>query len=225
MRKYVIIVAGGKGVRMGENTPKQFLPIGKNKPVLIYTIEAFYKYDPQIKIILVLPKEQRKYWEKLCDLLNFTIKHSIVDGGATRYHSVKNGLSVVTDNNSVVGIHDGVRPFVSESVIAGCYTVAQSHKAVIPVIDIVETIREITGDGTRTVNRDNYKIVQTPQVFDTKLLKRAYSQDYDPLFTDDASVVEGLGETIFMVAGNRENIKITTQYDLKIAGALLQCST
>lgn len=225
MKKYAIIVAGGKGLRMGKEIPKQFLPIGEDRPILFYTIEAFYKNDPRIKILLVLPREQQKYWAELCKTHNFTIKHTIVNGGETRYHSVKNGLAMVTDTDSVVAIHDGVRPFVAQAVISGCYTVAQTHRSAIPVIDIVETLREVTEEGTHTVNRDHYKIVQTPQVFDTKLLKEAYSQEYNPLFTDDASVVEALGKEIFMVPGNRENIKITTPYDMKIAGVLLKCST
>jgi len=218
MQKYVIIVAGGKGLRMGGEIPKQFIPVG-GKPVLMHTINAFYKYDPNIHIILVLPKEQQEYWRNLCDEYNFSIIHHIASGGDTRFHSVKSGLQLVGEEG-IVGIHDGVRPFVSEQVIADCYTQAVEKEAVIPVIDVVETVREIEKDISKTVDRNNYKLVQTPQVFTVSLLKDAYRQDYVNTFTDDASVVEATGKKVFLVKGNRENIKITTPFDLKVAKVL-----
>jgi len=221
--KYALIVAGGKGLRMGGELPKQFLPIGMGKPVLMYTIEAFHKYDNDLSIIVVLPASQQEYWRELCKQFNFNIPHQIVDGGETRYHSVKNGLEYVTAD-SLVAVHDGVRPFVSQEVISNCYNLAKIHKAVIPVIGVVETVREVNNGISRTVNRDQYKLVQTPQVFDSNLLKEAYEQAYTNEFTDDASVVEAMGVSIYMAEGNRENIKITTPFDLKIANALLECS-
>lgn len=185
----VLIVAGGKGLRMGSDLPKQFLPIG-GKPVLMHTIEAFHHFDRTMKIILVLPQEQQTYWQELCAKHSFVIEHTVVDGGETRFHSVKNGLACV--NSGLVGVHDGVRPFVSPEVIKRCYELAAIKKAVIPVIDVVETVRHITETGSETVSRNDYKLVQTPQVFDAELLKQAYAQEYTPFFTDDASVVEAM---------------------------------
>lgn len=214
----VLIVAGGKGLRMGSDLPKQFLPIG-GKPVLMHTIEAFHHFDRTMKIILVLPQEQQTYWQELCVKHSFVIEHTVVDGGETRFHSVKNGLACV--NSGLVGVHDGVRPFVSPEVIKRCYELAAIKKAVIPVIDVVETVRHITETGSETVSRNDYKLVQTPQVFDAELLKQAYAQEYTPFFTDDASVVEAMGIPVCLVEGNRENIKITTPFDLKISSALV----
>ena len=217
--EYALIVAGGKGLRMGGDLPKQFLPIG-GKPVLMRTIEAFYTCNPEIQIILVLPCSQQAYWSELCRKHHFLLPHSIADGGRTRFHSVKSGLKLVK-TPGLVGVHDGVRPFVAREVITRCYALAIEKQAVIPVTDIVETVRHLDADKSRTVSRDEYKLVQTPQVFDAELLKRAYEQPYSPRFTDDASVVEALGVPVFLTAGNRENIKITTPFDLKIAAALL----
>lgn len=217
--KYALIVAGGKGLRMGTELPKQFLPIG-GKPVLMRTLEAFYTYDPEIHLILVLPHSQQNYWKQLCEEYQFTLAHVIADGGDTRFQSVKNGLDLVT-TPGLVGVHDGVRPFVSQEVIAGGYALAEKKKAVVPVIDVVETIRHLEGERSVTVGRDEYKLVQTPQVFDAHLLKEAYEQPYSTHFTDDASVVEALGIPVFLTMGNRENIKITTPFDLKIATALI----
>jgi 2-C-methyl-D-erythritol 4-phosphate cytidylyltransferase len=218
MKKQVIIVAGGKGLRMGGELPKQFLPI-KGKPVLMRTIEVFYNYDPFLKIIVVLPHEQQDYWTQLCLDYNFCIPFYVVDGGDTRFQSVKNGLALV-DDDGLVGIHDGVRPFVSPEVIARCFDEAATKEAVVPVIEMVETVRHLTDNGSKTVNRDEYKLVQTPQVFIVSLIKRAYAQGYTSAFTDDASVVEALGVQVSLVQGNRENIKITTPYDIKVANSL-----
>lgn len=218
MIRTALIVAGGKGLRMGSELPKQFLLIGR-KPVLMYTIEVFYRFDETMKIILVLPREQQSYWRELCHKHHFSIEHMIVDGGETRFHSVKNGLYYA--ESGLVGVHDGVRPFVSQQVLKRCYELAVTQKAVIPVIDVVETVRHLTDAGSETVNRNNYKLVQTPQVFDTNLLKQAYAQEYTPFFTDDASVVEAMGISVCLAEGNRENIKITTPFDLKISNVLV----
>ncbi|KAA6351056.1 hypothetical protein EZS27_001619 [termite gut metagenome] len=221
--KYALIVAGGKGLRMGSKLPKQFLPIGK-KAILMYAVEAFYTYDSEIKIILALPAEQQSLWKQLCADACFAIPHTVVSGGETRYQSVKNGLALIKENG-LVGVHDGVRPLVSPQVIARCYKEAETKKAVIPVIDMIETVRKVNQGKSHTVNRNDYKQVQTPQVFDVELLKRAYSQDFNPSFTDDASVVEAMNVPVYLTEGSRENIKITTPFDLKIAEALLLCST
>lgn len=221
MKKYILIVAGGKGLRMGADIPKQFLPIG-GKPVLMRTIETFYKYDSSIDMILVLPVEQQDYWKSLCKEYAFSIPHRIVNGGNSRFHSVKNGLALV-EGEGLVGVHDGVRPFVSQEVIGRCFSDAEKKKAVIPVVGMVETVRHLLGTGSETVDRDAYKLVQTPQVFSISLLKEAYQQEYTPEFTDDASVVEAMGVSVSLVEGNRENIKLTTPFDLIVANALVEC--
>lgn len=227
---YVIIVAGGKGLRMGSDIPKQFLPIG-GKPVLMRTLERFREYSPTLQIILVLPKAQQDYWRQLCQQYQFPLpveegvrggSYLLADGGETRFHSVQNGLALIPDDaEGVVGVHDGVRPFPSIEVIRNCYETAREKKAVIPVIPVVETVRQLEGATSFTVPRDDYRLVQTPQCFDIQLLKAANRQPYNDGFTDDASVVEAYGFDITLVEGNRENIKITTPYDLKIAEALI----
>ena len=203
---------------MGGDIPKQFLLVC-GKPVLMRTLEAFHAYDASMRLILVLPVSQQAYWKQLCEEYQFELVHEIANGGDTRFHSVKNGLALV-EEDGLVGVHDGVRPFVSQEVISRCYEEAVSLKAVIPVIGVVETVRHLTEEGSETVPRDQYKLVQTPQVFDVTLLRRAYQQEYTDLFTDDASVVEALGEKVYLVEGNRENIKLTTPFDLKLAELL-----
>lgn len=230
---YVIIVAGGKGLRMGSDIPKQFLPIG-GKPVLMRTLERFCEYSADLQIILVLPEAQQAYWHQLCEEYHFDVKYTLANGGQTRFHSVQNGLAKVPDDaEGVVGVHDGVRPFPAVEVIKNCFETARTAKAVIPVIPVVETVRELTGTSTMsseqdsgitvssvTVPRDKYRLVQTPQTFDIQLLKAANRQPYNDGFTDDASVVESYGHAITLVEGNRENIKITTPYDIIVAEAL-----
>lgn len=218
--KNVIIVAGGKGLRMGGDIPKQFIPVN-GKPVLMHTLENFYSYDNNINIILVLPVDHQDYWKSLCCEYSFSVPHCIADGGETRFHSVKNGLDLINDNSGVVGVHDGVRPFVSHEVIDNCFSSAELGLAAVPVIDVVETVRFMKDEAESvTVPRDKYKLVQTPQVFPVSMLKNAYNQPYTPDFTDDASVVEAMGVKVTLVKGNRENIKLTTPFDLKIAEVL-----
>ena len=218
---YIVIVAGGKGLRMGSDIPKQFLPIG-GKPVLMRTLERFREYSADLQIILVLPEAQQDYWRQLCEKYHFDVKYQLANGGQTRFHSVQNGLALVPDDaEGVVGVHDGVRPFPCIEVIRNCFETARTAKAVIPVIPVVETVRHLEGERSVTVPRDEYKLVQTPQTFDIQLLKAANRQPYNDGFTDDASVVESYGHEITLVEGNRENIKITTPYDLKIAEVLL----
>ena len=219
---YVIIVAGGKGLRMGSDIPKQFLPIA-GKPVLMRTLERFRAYSSALQIILVLPEAQQDYWQELCKQYDFKVDYQLANGGQTRFHSVQNGLALVPDDaEGVVGVHDGVRPFPSIDVIRNCYDTARTAKAVIPVIPVVETVRQFLSDnsGSITVPRDHYRLVQTPQTFDIQLLKAANRQPYNDGFTDDASVVESYGHAITLVEGNRESIKITTPYDIVVAEAL-----
>ena len=217
MNYFAVIVAGGKGLRMGGDVPKQFLPID-GKPILMHTIEAFRRAIEDIKIVLVLPTEQQDYWRMLCEEHFFRSPEMIANGGETRFHSVRNGLALLPDYaDAVVGVHDGVRPFVSAETIQRCYNAAAEGKAVVPVVPVVETIRQILPDGRSiTRPRDEYRLVQTPQTFPLALLKEAYRQPFSEAFTDDASVVEALGKEITMVEGNRENIKITTPSDLKL---------
>ena len=215
---YVIIVAGGQGLRMGGDVPKQFLPIG-GRPVLMHTIERFADDTEDVQIILVLPREQIEYWFDLGDKYHFGVEHWIVAGGETRFHSVQNGLAQSPDDaEGLVAVHDGVRPLVSEAVITRCFDEALTKKAVVPVVPVVESLRHVS-EGAKP--RADYRLVQTPQVFDIQLLKRAYRQPFSESFTDDASVVESLGHSITMVEGNRENIKITTPFDLKIAEVII----
>ena len=227
---YVIIVAGGKGLRMGSDIPKQFLPIG-GKPVLMRTLERFREYSAELQIILVLPEAQQEYWNELCNRYDFQVEYQLANGGETRFHSVQNGLALIPDDaEGVVGVHDGVRPFPSIEVIRNCYETARTTKAVIPVIPVVETLRHLlnkhctmhNAQSSETVPRNEYRLVQTPQTFDIQLLKAANRQPYNDGFTDDASVVESYGHDITLVEGNRENIKITTPYDLVIAECILQ---
>ena len=220
---YIIIVAGGKGLRMGSDIPKQFLPIG-GKPVLMRTMERFREYSADLQIILVLPEAQQDYWQELCKRYDFQIDYQLANGGQTRFHSVQNGLALVPDDaEGVVGVHDGVRPFPSIEVIRNCFETAREKKAVIPVIPVVETVRHLITQkcNSETVPRGDYRLVQTPQTFDIQLLKAANRQPYNDGFTDDASVVESYGHQITLVEGNRENIKITTPYDIVVAEAIL----
>ena len=218
MSDYVIIVAGGKGLRMGSDIPKQFLPIG-GRPVLMRTLERFREYSADLQIILVLPEAQQSYWQQLCQQHQFKIAYLLANGGETRFHSVQNGLALIPDNaEGVVGVHDGVRPFPSIDVISRCYETARRTGAVVPVVPVVETLRHVA-EGTKP--HGDYRLVQTPQTFDIQLLKAANRQPYNDGFTDDASVVEASGFDITLVDGNRENIKITTPYDLKIAEVLI----
>ena len=216
----VIIVAGGKGLRMGGDIPKQFLPVG-GKPILMHTIERFLQYDASMQVVLVLPQSQQGYWQSLCEEYRFSQPYTLANGGETRFHSVKNGLACVSSEATLIGVHDGVRPFVSLSTIRACYDEAARSEAVVPVIDVVETVRHLQGkSGSVTVPRSEFKLVQTPQVFSASLLRQAYAQPYIEFFTDDASVVERFGHPVTLVQGNRENIKITTPFDLQVAAAL-----
>ena len=221
MKKNVIIVAGGKGLRMGNDLPKQFIPIG-GKPVLMRTIEAFYRFDQDINIILVLPLSHQDYWKSLCEEYNFSIEHLIANGGETRFHSVKNGLALVADG--LVGVQDGVRPFGSVEMIKRCFDAAEEeYPAVIPVIDSTDSLREVVDeDKSRIVDRSKIRLVQTPQVFDVNVLKKAYQTDFKETFTDDASVVEAMGVNVHLVKGEVTNIKITTPLDLNIGELIIR---
>ena len=214
LMKSIIIVAGGKGLRMGGDIPKQFIVVDR-RPILMHTIDRFFQYDPKMQIVVVLPESQQDYWVELCRQYSFTTPHEVANGGAERFHSVLNGLQRVSPEATLIGVHDGVRPYVSLEVIDRCYQAASQSGAAIPVIDVYETLRHITPQGSVTVPRSEYKLVQTPQVFQSNLLRRAYQQPFTTAFTDDASVAEALGHSISLVEGNRENVKITTPADLR----------
>lgn len=219
MKQSIIIVAGGKGLRIGGEIPKQFIPIG-GKPILMHTIEAFYNYNNNINIILVLPASHQEYWAELCTQYNFTIPHVIANGGETRFHSVKNGLQLVSEG--IVGVHDGARPFASKQLIKACFDKAMTDKAVIPAIPSTDSLREIQDDGkSKIVDRSKIVSIQTPQVFDVATLKKAYKVEFNNTFTDDASVVEAMSIDVTLVPGEDTNIKITTPIDLKIGELIL----
>ncbi|MDP2887393.1 MAG: 2-C-methyl-D-erythritol 4-phosphate cytidylyltransferase [Bacteroidota bacterium] len=220
MKKFVIIVAGGSGSRMGSEIPKQFLQLCE-KPVLMHTIQVFFDFDPESELILVLPDAQKNLWKELCLKHSFSLPQQIVSGGETRFHSVQNGLKLIQEEG-IVFIHDGVRPLVSRETLERCNHMAQKNGNAIPVLSINESLRKQKGLQSVSVDRTLYLSVQTPQTFRSEVILKSYLQPYQPDFTDDASVAEKAGFPIFMVEGNRENIKITNPTDLIVAEAFLQ---
>lgn len=218
--KTVIIVAGGMGRRMQSPVPKQFLMLA-GKPVIFHTIEKFLQFNASIKLIIALPEDSMPTWDTLCRQMNFTIPVHIARGGETRFHSVLSALTFAR-SKEVVAVHDAVRPLVSIETIKRTFEAAMTSGAAIPVLTPAESLRRVIPDGNYPVNRSEYVIVQTPQVFRSEILFEAYHQDYDPSFTDDASVVQKAGFPISLVEGNPENIKITSPADLKMAEFFLQ---
>ena len=219
MRLYALIVAGGSGKRMQTETPKQFIELAGN-PVLMRTIERFKAFNDSIEIITVLPENQFEYWTFIQKKYSFSIKQTIVKGGETRFYSVKNGLYFVPES-ALVAIHDGVRPFVSLDAIKRCFETAEKLGNAVPAVAIAESLRMITNNGNKPIDRQTARAIQTPQTFNARLIKKAYQQEYRSEFTDDATVLESIGEKINLVEGNRENIKITNPEDLLISAALL----
>lgn len=220
MGNYAIIVAGGTGNRMGNEVPKQFMLLN-GKPVLMYSIEQFYKHDKDTKIIVVLHPSYLSMWVQLCNRHSFFIAHKIVKGGETRYQSVKNGLDTI-NGEGLVAVHDAARPLASVRLIDACFAAAIDKGSAIPGIPVNETVRMIKGDAIELINRNNLRIIQTPQVFQTDILREAYKQPYREDFTDDASLLEAMGVPINLVAGEPGNIKITLPADLEIASLLLK---
>lgn len=217
----ILIVAGGRGTRMGGPQPKQFLELA-GRPVLMHTLEAFDRWDASARLIVVLPEDQIDTWKRLCEAHVFGRIHRVVAGGETRFHSVRNGLGAVA-SDGLIAVHDGVRPLVAPSVIAACFAAAADGGAAVPVVPVVESVREMDADGdSRPVDRTRLRVVQTPQVFRADVLRAAYCLPYDPRFTDDASVVEASGVAVRLVPGNRENIKLTTPMDLLLAEQLMR---
>ncbi|MEJ6978901.1 2-C-methyl-D-erythritol 4-phosphate cytidylyltransferase [Pedobacter sp. P351] len=223
MKYYAIIVAGGFGIRMKSDIPKQFLLL-RGKPVLMHTIEAFYTSDLKPEIILVLNSEYFSLWSELKTLHNFTIPVTLANNGLQRFHSVKNALEIIIED-SIIAVHDAVRPIVSNELITRTFKLAEQNAAVIPVVICKDSVRIKDGNNTKALNREDILLVQTPQVFQSRLLKQAYMQDYNSKFTDDASVVEKTGAEIFTTEGDYRNIKITFTEDLTVAEIYLQNKT
>jgi 2-C-methyl-D-erythritol 4-phosphate cytidylyltransferase len=223
MKKFVIIVAGGNGNRMKSNIPKQFLLL-QGKPVLYYAIHSFLKTYEDCKVILVLPEEHIATGQEIIDAFFDYNKISIVIGGRTRFHSVQNGLAQVTEEDSVIFVHDAVRPIVTSELITRCYESVLESGSAIPVIDCKDSVRLVHEDGSDAVDRSTIKLVQTPQAFHGKILIPAFKIDYKDKFTDEASVVESFGLKVSLVEGDDENIKITTPIDLVIADSILNAT-
>ncbi len=219
MERTTIIVAGGSGKRLGGPVPKQFQTV-KGRPLLMWTIEAFHRYDRDMPLIVVLPQAHFDIWKALCMGHRFFLPHEVVAGGEQRWHSVKAGLEKV-DGNGLVAVHDGVRPSVSAELIGRCFSAADMHAAAIPVIPVVPSIRETTADGSRALDRSKLLAVQTPQCFHADLLRKAFELPYDSAFTDEATLVERLGVKVHLVEGEERNIKVTTSTDLSAAELLI----
>ena len=219
MKKYAIIVAGGSGKRMQTETPKQFLKLS-NQPILMLTLKQFYLADKAINLLVVLPKDHIDTWEALCAQYDFTVPHQVVEGGQERFFSVKNGLDEIS-GDGLVAIHDGVRPFVSVQKINNAFIETKKLRATTLAVPLKDSIRILDKNGSKAVDRDAYQLVQTPQTFHLSLIKKAYEQPFLGAFTDDASVVEALGETVCLIEGDYTNIKITSPEDLVIGEAIL----
>jgi 2-C-methyl-D-erythritol 4-phosphate cytidylyltransferase len=217
MRLSVIITAGGIGTRMGSDLPKQFLHLS-GRPVLMHTIEAFHQYDPEAELVLTLPEDWKSFWLELVDEHGFRIAHQLVDGGKERFHSIKNALTHC--HGDIIAVHDGVRPLVDQETIKEVVEGAKQFGQAVPVVPVKDTLRTLVNGSSKTVNRADYVLVQTPQCFQKEVIKEAYTQFFTPAFTDDASVVEHLGKKVHLVAGNETNLKITAPIDLQIAEAI-----
>jgi 2-C-methyl-D-erythritol 4-phosphate cytidylyltransferase len=219
MKEYALIVAGGKGTRIKSKLPKQFLELN-GLPILMHTINAFFRYSEKIKVILVLPEDDFETWKQLCEKHHFNKPILLQAGGDSRFQSVKNGLSKIEDHG-LVAIHDGVRPLVGEDIIGASFRLAAVHQSAVAAVRLKESIRITDQDNTKAVDRSKFRLIQTPQTFQVKLIKDAYLMKEDPSLTDDASVAEHAGHTISLFEGSYENIKITTPEDLITAEALM----
>lgn len=218
MKRSIIITAGGIGKRMGSSLPKQFLLLG-GKPVLIHTLQRFFEFDPEAQIIVTLPKDWVNHWKQQLIEYQIRIPHELVDGGAERFDSIQNALEICIGEE--IAIHDGVRPFVSTATIARCFAGLKNAKAVVPVLHLKDSLRMGKLEKSESVDRTAYFLVHTPQCFNAQTLRDAYALGYQARFTDDASVVEAIGIEPLLVLSNEENLKITSQTDLKMLNALL----
>lgn len=223
-KKYAIIVAGGSGSRMKSAVPKQFLPLG-NKPILVHTIEKFLKIN-DLSIIIALPADAIAYWQKIRNTYFSDLSRiKVVEGGNTRFQSVKKALFSIEENVGLVAVHDGVRPFVTTEIIQKSFEMASTNSSAVVCVDSKDSVRLLDESGNRAIDRKNVKLMQTPQTFDLDLLKKAYEVEDNDVFTDDASVVEHFGKTIYLMAGDYKNIKITSPEDMEIAEIFLKNST
>lgn len=221
MNKAVVIVAGGRGMRMGSSISKQYLPIG-GKPILMHTLSTFYEVDPSMKLILVIPDSDFIYWKELCSQYQFKISHDLVSGGNSRFQSVRNGLDSIKWKEGLVAIHDGVRPFVSREVILNSFSEAEKSGSAVAVVALKDSIRKLSDDGnSRYEERQYFRLVQTPQTFQLARIKKAFQVTELQQFTDDATVYEHQGWQVSLIAGNPENIKITTPEDMDYAEFLI----
>ena len=214
MNKYAIIVAGGSGLRMGAALPKQYLPIA-GKPILMHTLCCFHRYPADIEIILVIPQKDFAYWGKLCQDVDFHVPHRLVEGGASRFQSVKNGLNAIAEKEGLVAIHDGVRPFVRQEVIAQSFLEAERSGSAVAVVPLKDSLRQINANGGSSFrDRSEYRLVQTPQTFQLHQIKEAFEVEEIPQFTDDATVYEYQGWEVSLIEGDLSNVKITTPEDM-----------
>ncbi|MFI5162455.1 MAG: 2-C-methyl-D-erythritol 4-phosphate cytidylyltransferase [Sphingobacteriales bacterium] len=218
---YAIIVAGGSGTRMRSAVPKQFLLLN-GIPMLMHTINAFHFSNTQPKVIVVLHPDSHTYWNELCAEHNFTIAHELINGGETRFHSVKNGINAIEPDDAIIAIHDAVRPLVAKEIIDESYDCAEKYGNAIVAIKSRDSVRQIKDNRSQSLNRDEIYLIQTPQTFQAEQLKKAYLQPYQESFTDDASVVEQTGVNINLIAGSYQNMKITFPEDIAIAEFLLK---
>jgi 2-C-methyl-D-erythritol 4-phosphate cytidylyltransferase len=219
VKQAVIFVAGGTGTRMGSPLPKQFLTLN-NTPILIHTLRNFYSFNRNFEMVVVMHHDYISFWKDLCLQFEDVPEHTVVAGGEERFHSVKNGIEAVSSDVKHIAIHDAVRPLVSHETLTRCFNALNEHNAVVPAIPINDSIREVHGVLNKSVDRSLYKRIQTPQCFESTMLKEAYSKPFSPLFTDDASVVEANDHSVFLVEGNLENIKITSPIDLIVGESL-----
>lgn len=219
MSKTAIITAGGIGKRMGLKVPKQFMLLN-GKPLLYWTIEKFYKFDSKMQILVSLPKEWIKFWEDSCEEYQIRIPHKLVEGGTERFHSIQNALQFATGD--LIAIHDGVRPFVSVNLIQNGFETAKLKGSAVPVVELKESIRTVSENSSKAVERNNFRIVQTPQTFQKEIIEKAYQQDFNSSITDDACLVESIGYEIQLIPGEDQNIKITTPIDIKLAEILIK---
>lgn len=220
LRRWMLVVAGGSGTRMGAQLPKQFLPVA-GRPVLMHTLGRFFSIDPEMQIVLALPEAWADEWRALVTAHNFNVPHLLVNGGATRTLSVRNALAAVSDADCIIGIHDGVRPFFTANMIDRVMAAAELHGAAVPVVPVVQSLREVKGNDNHAVDRSMYRAVQTPQCFRAEVLRAAYDALKGDDHSDDATVVEHAGHTISMVAGDEMNVKITTPTDMRLAEFLI----
>jgi 2-C-methyl-D-erythritol 4-phosphate cytidylyltransferase len=221
LKTYAVIVAGGSGTRMQSALPKQFLAVN-GKPVLMHTLETFYSSSTHPKIILVLNSAYHDVWKELCAKYNFNLDYTLIAGGETRFHSVKNAIDLIKDKDVLIAVHDAVRPMVTADIIDRAYRSAFIYGSAITAVKSRDSVRQATETSSCSLNRDEIYLVQTPQTFQSELLRKAYGQPYSNLFTDDASVVEQNGTAVTLIEGSYSNIKITFAEDIAIAEVLLK---